>query len=137
MALNTINQQHFILICYYIETMAVFECSHLISFHNRTLSVTYYKGIAEKKEDIDRCLQNPHFRHHNHLEDEIWNWLQDSQRRMRSTDHEIIIKEVPTSKDMRDRRENMTPPAMRRLMIVFFIVPLRCSLVIVKRDLIC
>ena len=38
---------------------------------------------------------------------------------------------------MRDRRENMMPPAMRRLMIVFFIVPLRCSLVIVKRDLIC
>ena len=37
---------------------------------------------------------------------------------------------------MRERRENMTPPAMRRLMIVFFIVPLRCSLIIVKRDLI-
>ena len=38
---------------------------------------------------------------------------------------------------MRDRRENMMPPAMRRLMIVFFIVPLRCSLVIARREMIC
>ena len=38
---------------------------------------------------------------------------------------------------MRDRRENMMPPAIRRVMIVFFIVPLRCSLVSVKRDMIC
>ena len=54
---------------------------------------------------------------------------------MRSTDHEIIIKEVPTSKDMRERRENMMPPAMRRLMIVFFIVPLACYLDIVRREI--
>ena len=115
--------------------MAVFECHHFIYF-TAELCVTHYKGIAEKKEDIDRCLQYPHFRHHDHLQDETWNWLQDSQRRMGSTNHEIIIKEGPTSKDMRDRRENMTPPAMRRLMIVFFIVPLRCSLVIVRREMI-
>ena len=93
MALNTINQQHFRLICYYIEKMAVLECRHLISFHNRTLRVTYYKGIAEKKEDIDRCLQYPHFRHHDHLQDETWNWLQDSQRRMGSTNHEIVFNQ--------------------------------------------
>ena len=115
--------------------MAVFEYPHFIYF-TAELCVTYYKGIAEKKEDIDRCLQYPHFRHHYHLQDETWNWLQDSQRRTGSTNHEMIIKEVPTSKDMRDRRENMMPPAMRRLMIVFFIVPLRCSLVIVRREMI-
>ena len=56
---------------------------------------------------------------------------------MGSTNHEIVIKKGPTSKDMRERRENMMPPAMRRLMIVFFIVPLRCSLVIVRRGMIC